>query len=223
MRACGGAVQGIKDRGYYHNRGNDGFTYFQCGSYSAGPPELPAGDGAGAGIAASLSFASGLRQLVELPGGAELPSNAEGVAAWQLRSPRTAEPESTLDEQELSLALKRELGCAMPGPGLWNNARVQWKSHQLSGDEPPWPLADSPGSCTVLRTEAGGALQAWVSVDGGIWGAWGQEAGGRSIQIGAVDVAAGEVKALLRAYDAQGKLAHVVLSTGELRRSCETN
>lgn len=24
MRACGGAVQGIKDRGYYHNRGNDG-------------------------------------------------------------------------------------------------------------------------------------------------------------------------------------------------------
>ena len=24
MRACGGAVQGIRDRGCYHNRGNDG-------------------------------------------------------------------------------------------------------------------------------------------------------------------------------------------------------
>ena len=26
MRACGGAVQGIKDRGCYHNRGNDGWA-----------------------------------------------------------------------------------------------------------------------------------------------------------------------------------------------------
>ena len=32
MRACGGAVQGVKEGALYHNRADDGFLYFPCGS-----------------------------------------------------------------------------------------------------------------------------------------------------------------------------------------------
>lgn len=43
MRSCGGAVQGIRevpvdtnDEGVYHNRADDGFIFFDCGSYTQG-------------------------------------------------------------------------------------------------------------------------------------------------------------------------------------------
>merc|ERR1719491_2589881 len=56
MRSCGGAVQGIRevaipietaDMGgkaetMYHNRADDGFVYFDCGSYTQGPVQLKA-------------------------------------------------------------------------------------------------------------------------------------------------------------------------------------
>lgn len=58
MRTCGGAVQGIRelelfssiDHGLsrerpYHNRANDGFIYFDCGSYSTGSVNLDTIDG----------------------------------------------------------------------------------------------------------------------------------------------------------------------------------
>jgi hypothetical protein len=53
MRSCGGAVQGLRecplpsnmlhngDAGVYLNRANDGFVYWNCGSYSLGPVKLP--------------------------------------------------------------------------------------------------------------------------------------------------------------------------------------
>ena len=48
MRSCGGAVQGVKEIQFpgsifnqmYHNRADDGFVYFDCGSYSVGPTSI---------------------------------------------------------------------------------------------------------------------------------------------------------------------------------------
>ena len=34
MRSCGGAVQGIREFDIYHNRADDSFVYYNCGSYS---------------------------------------------------------------------------------------------------------------------------------------------------------------------------------------------
>jgi hypothetical protein len=130
MRSCGGAVQGIKDRGVYHNRATEGFTYFQCGSYSAGTCAGEATDGATA--AASLSFSSGVRQLVEIRGAIGIPST-DDLVALQLRSARSAKPEASAPGTELRLVLGREVGCGMPSGGAWNNARVQWKAHDVPG------------------------------------------------------------------------------------------
>ncbi len=48
MRSCGGAVQGVKEIAYpnspfdrmYHNRADDGFLFFDCGSYISGPTSI---------------------------------------------------------------------------------------------------------------------------------------------------------------------------------------
>ena len=42
MRSCGGAVQGVREKegALYHNRADDGFVYFGCGTYSSGPLSL---------------------------------------------------------------------------------------------------------------------------------------------------------------------------------------
>jgi hypothetical protein len=36
MRSCGGAVQGIREGLQYFNRADDGFVFFDCGTYSYG-------------------------------------------------------------------------------------------------------------------------------------------------------------------------------------------
>ena len=93
MRSCGGAVQGAREvplglgrregeeekeedggvgEGRYHNRADDGFVYFDCGSYSAGPVQLGKGNGRnGEEVMGSLAFSSVPRRraLVSLPVG----------------------------------------------------------------------------------------------------------------------------------------------------------
>lgn len=54
----------------------------------------------------------------------------------------------------------------------------------------------------MVLGEEGDALRGWVSSGNSVWSAWG-DAGGPRVQIRAVDVVSGEVKALLRAYDAE--------------------
>ena len=51
-----------KEGGLYHNRADDGFLYFPCGSYCAGPVEI---SGNHAKLVASLTFPS-YRRLVTL-------------------------------------------------------------------------------------------------------------------------------------------------------------
>jgi hypothetical protein len=80
MRSCGGAVQGVKEIEFtgslfdqmYHNRADDGFVYFDCGSYSAGPTSIPNSDSDGSdgsdengeySLVSNLSFATALATI----------------------------------------------------------------------------------------------------------------------------------------------------------------
>lgn len=213
MRACGGAVQGVKEGALYHNRADDGFLYFPCGSYSAGPASLQA-EGE---LVSSLSFPSSRRrQLVRLERSTELRRPEEGwqtasTCLWRERVENAAAAGPGSDGVKL-LTLERELGCwSRAGP--FQPARVKWQCQNLQ-DSAEW-AADhvcwqDDGATWVTQSDA---FSAW-DFAGVVPPVDPSPAGGRLVQVGALCWESREAKAITRRYCADGYLQAVVLSEG---------
>jgi hypothetical protein len=216
MRSCGGAVQGVKELGVeggiYHNRADDGFIYFACGSYSAGPLTLEQ-DGE---LVSSLSFPScGFRRLVRLPGtvarerGNDKPSRTRACLWRGEAEAGTAPPPDT----PTSLQLKRELGCWSRAGSPFQLARVRWQRQELEqlGSAPAWPASpdvewDEDGTTWVARSQSAAALSAWDFSDG--------EEEGTVVQVGGLCWNSREAKAITRRFCPAGRLQAVILSEG---------
>ena len=218
MRACGGAVQGVEDNGAYHNRADDGFVYFDCGSYSAGPVAA-----AGA-LATCLTFASGKRQLVVMDVCPDEPLRGASPSALQLQrgaAPATVPDASVARAADPTdraapppLALLGELGCRMASPTQpWILQRAQWEERRADAAAGAGTWGGHPAD-GVEYVEGGGGLWGWVA-SRDVWasGAW-ADGEATVLQVGAVDLETGEAKAVVRAYTRDGRLASVVLQRG---------
>ena len=145
MRSCGGAVQGIRDD-FYLNRADDGFVYFDCGTYSHGPVDT----------AATNTFMASLA----VPKARILLSSSEGKTEATLAPKATFGGESTPRRDDLSLKVIkkpeynvwRQIQCRMSSPSQpWMMQRVQWESSE-GPDEGTQP--QGPYQCWVEQKES---------------------------------------------------------------------
>ena len=211
MRSCGGAVQGVREMQseLYHNRADDGFIYFPCGSYSTGPVALGDAENAELTFTASLALAhSKHRQLVTLkcvPQPAGVPGAPWSVAqcirsVLQREGAAGAQTAGVLSSSALGnlrtvLRLDGELGCRMPAGGPMQLQRAKWELQspellQFHGVGDAWEVPfQERGLEDTCPVDGWVAFASSAEADSGLWSAWdygpaGQ--GGLLVQIGAV-------------------------------------
>ena len=190
MRSCGGAIQGIRDNGFYLNRADDGFCYFDCGTYSYGPV-----------VVATASPSNRLLASVTLPNMRFWLSSNEGIVTVEgtmLPEVKTeADARVLLEDKVLPIVssrpefcVERQLQCRMASPSQpWMMQRVLWESRHDSDDN------------QVPR----GPFQCWI------------EEADDAIAMGVSCVTTGYVKEILRSYDINsGKQCKVALQEGRL-------
>ena len=262
MRSCGGAVQGIREivlpnvannadidtnqvgdqQGRYHNRADDGFVYFDSGSYSAGPVQIADGDAVE--FMASLSFGSTvpkLRLLVSASCRAAFaadgsniqlkPNDATNFGALvalsrvPFRQPddvnMTELPSVTdltsFSEPAYEISWHKETICKMASPSQpWMLQRAKWESfvNEEFNEE-------AHGEHSSEGKPARSDLMGWVRLLDGeeidinvVSSNAGEE--GLAVQTGALCAKTKEASAVVRCYDTKGKLQGVILQEGML-------
>ena len=143
MRSCGGAVQGIRvGDGPLLNRQDDGFCFFDCGSWTQGPTKLT--DGAAASTSASWRRAA--RACAARPPSAR--------ATWSTR------PSSWRRKPERRLAKRESLRPrARPGSRRASRDAVD------RGNEPAGRRRALPGGVSIACVDINGATDVVVRAD----------------------------------------------------------
>ena len=261
MRSCGGAVQGIREivlpnvannadidtnqvgdqQGRYHNRADDGFVYFDSGSYSAGPVQIADGDAVE--FMASLSFGSTVpkRRLIVSAScraafaadGSNIqlkPNDATNFGALVALSRVPFRQSDDVDMIELpsvqdlnaftepacEISWHKEISCKMASPSQpWMLQRAKWESVANENFNEGEHGASS-GEEKPVRSD----LIGWVRLMGG------DEVDclssnsvmaaneGSTVQFGAFCTSTKEAWAVVRTYDGRGKLHGVILQEG---------
>ena len=259
MRSCGGAVQGIREivlpnvannaeidtnqvgdqQGRYHNRADDGFVYFDSGSYSAGPVQIADGDAVE--FMASLSFGSMVpkRRLIvsascqvnSAAAGSNMllkPNNETnfgvlvGLSRVPFRQPNDVGMTELPSVQDLKafagpaceINWQKETICKMASSSQpWTLQRAKWESivNEEFGEE---TCGENPSKGKPTRSD----LMGWVRLLDGEEIVVSSNAGeeGLAIQIGALCAKTKEASAVVRYYDTKGKLQGVILQEGML-------
>jgi hypothetical protein len=207
MRSCGGAVQGIQDDTIYLNRADDGFCFFDCGTYSYGPiinDDVVSTTACSDQLVTSFALPTKLRIVMTMTTTTSRPllSSSENnmVEAILARTYRVQDASSTSWTQhdlgvpriaKPTFTIGRQMQCRMPSPKQsWMMQRARWEatSQRLNVD----------------TIEPQGPYRCWV------------EQRQTSIMMGILCVATGYVKELLRTYDDSGKLTMIRLQDGLL-------
>jgi hypothetical protein len=245
MRSCGGAVQGIRERpllvadeddnngseessGLYLNRANDGFVFFDSGSYSFGPTSIPAGSDPAMsedlqvanlmlGKTSRLLLTSGSSTkdpllLRKTFSGAELP-----VPTIQWEHDANDNPCETHSIEVLST-----IQCSMPSPDQpWNLQRAKWsKSVIKSSDNIDVNIDDdSPiGNdlcCWLSSHQPASEFSIWA---GGLLKlAGGYDSDGSVSQMGTICRETGSFQSMARIYNAGGALSNVLYLQGRVQ------
>jgi hypothetical protein len=236
MRSCGGAVQGVRevpllasqqgeDIGPYLNRANDGFVYFDCGSYSSGPVGIDRPER----FLASLSFPSSNSRVVL---SADLTTGGGVIDHCQFlrlnRAPFSGEVHlqqsdclvTRLDVPPDNFVLEKHTQCRMPSPGQpWMLQRVKWEERLLAKNEAGDP--EEASSHNSLDKTLG-----WVLIlhpnglEGQDWpGLELSPEDGFAISVGGVCPVSLDVRAVLRFYNQDGILTRVVLQEGRIQKA----
>lgn len=200
MRSCGGAVQGIKEmpcqNEFYLNRADDGFVYFDCGTYSYGPVKT---DGkAVVTYMASLAIPKS-RIAMKMSGDATAKTAMiYPKATFRRESEFPPEEQEVLDSKP-DYAIVRQLQCRMSSPSQpWMMQRVQWESKNTKSEEHISPVVDA-SSC----------YQCWLDV------VEQPEDGATMTSMGICCTRSRYVKEVIRSYE-NGKLTRVTLQEGQL-------
>ena len=246
MRSCGGAVQGVRDipahatvaqeqeslsgNERYFNRADDGFIYFDCGSFTQGPIEDYAT------LVGSVSFStipkcrvafdnssSSWQALVRVPVNAAQNSNDnDEIEMNHLFSG------SCLESEDLTMKVQwgKEIICRMPSSNQqWMLQRAKWQQSALDTAN----IITDKSTIEPIELSMKGWMKSWegkiTNSDGGNWrNYWGTsefdetllDDTSKLIQFGAICENTGEVKSLLRSYDQNGMLKAVLLQQGKL-------
>jgi len=228
MRSCGGAVQGIKEvsliddsTSIYHNRADDGFVFFDCGSYTQGPIQLKS-DIEGPlpiPIMASLSFSTIPKSCVAFD--CSVNSWQAQVRSIGAKSFESSDLEQTQTSQEFEIQWGKETVCRMASASQpWMLQRAKWASSLEGGI-----LLDGKKKVNLNDLELRGWLYDWdMSKEGKAWESDGldallKEETSRIVKIVAACVNTGEAKSLLRCYDHKDMLKAIVLQEGQIKSS----
>jgi hypothetical protein len=240
MRSCGGAVQGLRecplpsnmlhngDAGVYLNRANDGFVYWNCGSYSLGPVKLPM-NGEKRNDTTELYFLSSIQldknERMVLECRLEKSGITEPTAyLLQKRASQTSQVEtcaSRLVNLEVSPHLSAQIGldssidwhqhlkCRTTVPGTaWNLKRAVWEQATLQADATA-AIASLADSETLPRYTA--TIEHSLNCndnDGPI---------PTATKLAVVHAASGRVWSISREYTSSGDLKAVLFQSGQKR------
>lgn len=238
MRSCGGAVQGIREvpflsteaetvQGPYLNRANDGFIYFDCGSYSSGPVDLSSQDGA---ILSSLI----------LP---KSPESSESRAVLTASIESTTDTGNSLNAMRMSrmfrvpfsgeLSFEQEnfemyVTCELPNNIVWTKQQMcfmpsrgqPWMVQKLKWDKSviDAPTSDSDTDASSNSIVGWAVALAANDIDGSMWldSSPSPPESGVIFSIGTVCPDTQKVRAQVRAYNEHGMLDSVSLQEGIL-------
>jgi hypothetical protein len=204
MRSCGGAVQGIQDDSLYLNRADDGFCFFDCGTYSYGPityDDVASTTDCSGQLITSFALATNARIIVRTTTRPLLSSSESNMfKAILARTYRVQDASSTSwtqDDLEVSIiarpkfTIERQVQCRMSSPQQsWMMQRVRWESTYQGSN--------------VVKIEPQGPYRFWV------------EQMDRSMMLGISCVETGYVKELVRTYGDSGMLTIIRLQDGML-------
>ena len=173
--------QGVREKEgeLYHNRADDGFLYFSCGSYSTGPVSL----GEDATLVSSLTF-SERRHLINLRCVANPAASGKWTLDSSIHTPLARAPTGDSRHDAVPtppvLTLERELGCWMPSGGAMQIQRAKWGQHSPQVLQASAAGAASSWDPTLAVWQQGeGGMSAWVTLGSatesgqkGLWTAW---------------------------------------------------
>ena len=221
----------------YHNRADDGFVYFDCGSYTQGPVQMKSSDGENGDddvlIMGRVSFATlpNSRVVFDASSKSWQTLVRTGTIQSTKRVDENANLHSDVDENEVNPEMMIHWGkyivCRMPSTNQpWMLQRAKWEQSTLDENN----VLEDKVKIEPNEVE----LQGWMT----IWDSMTENDGGgdakahwdnkeldtfllngtsRVIQMGAACINTGEVKAVLRCYDDKGILKAVILQQGKLQ------
>jgi len=245
MRACGGAVQGIRevsmgnkknpDDRAYHNRSNDGFVYFDCGSYTSGPVRIPKkkkkndDDEEEEMMMASLAFPSQQKRMLL----SFSPSQEMGSRFLPLYRPKVELPPDNPIEQLSglsSLSWESQSSCRMPSPAQsWMLQRVKWEHQKTTPEDNDtrstpalFGVYNGKQQLQQQQQQPDGNIMAWTAtlpshqMQQNTQSSSSNSDGGAFVQMGALCTLTGEAKAFLRTYNNDGDLQGVAFQHGQV-------
>ena len=197
MRSCGGAVQGIREVGVtiinkndnyisddddsnkpYHNRADDGFIYFDCGSYTSGPVQQSPSEIASTlfPISASLTFAPYTKSKMKkrrlyLQIDLDHSLNLKNIHISNLinqshdlrvdASNLSFETDASVTSEKIKVKWYKEELCSMPSINQpWMLQRVKWS--QLTYDDEI--ELEEEGTNVESKQTVDDYIHGWVSI-----------------------------------------------------------
>ena len=244
MRSCGGAVQGVKEIQYtgkvfdrmYHNRADDGFVYFDCGSYSAGPTSVNVNsnlDENDVPFVSSLSFSSPTKKksrtiISTSPNcNVSLVKGKSGIDEIIMNTQCEEYYNNDNNDMDMStIKWQQEILCTMASPTQpWMLQRAKWQKYNSkeepskegvgTGDDETQSLIKQKNwirSYSYHSDEENKDQQPWQSKELTSLLLTSNKVS-RVIQIGSV-FDHDNVKAVLRCYNDDGILRAVILQSG---------
>ena len=145
MRSCGGAVQGVRvDDGPLLNRQDDGFCFFDCGSWTQGPTKIADG-------------------IVHLDVGLVAQSGSRVRCTASISARHVVDATVVVEEKaEATPLAKRESLTATGAP--WLAPRLKWKRAAEATTLPADALA-LPGGVSIACVDRDGATDVVVHAD----------------------------------------------------------
>ncbi len=238
MRSCGGAVQGVKEimsgsinDQMYHNRADDGFIFFDCGSYSSGPTVIPGHDKedietevfvSNLCFLPSTESSQKSRMLIMQKGSVreqlflkkkKFSSNSNADESIEL---------SSIDSPPSNILWHEEILCRMSSSSQpWMLQRASWEKFTNIDENKDEPLTKQlclpcawMSSCDLSSKDSSVSMRnLWQSKDLG--SLFHSNRVSKIIQMGAI-FDDDNIKAILRCYDGEGKLKAVVLQRGTI-------
>ena len=225
MRSCGGAVQGVRDipliSSLYLNRADDGFDFFDCGSYTHGPVQLSTTDENG--MTTSLTLSTMSRVMLSCTLDTEKQSSKLKIASALHRvkfgdDGSALTPENfhcrIIEESQGGMSWYEQQQCRMSSPGQpWMLQRAQWETKRDGDPLPEFQSSDSLQAWAVVQSGVDGEIS--YSVD--------NTASGLLFTMGVVCTETGCIKAVTRTYNENGMLVTVALKSGRIQGRPDTN
>jgi len=214
MRSCGGAVQGVRELDDYHNRADDSFVYYDCGSYStsSGVYSFVMNEGK-----TRVIFKMGNDEITDerscnlnVEYFVEIHRSKIGLEWTEMHSPLSTD----IADQIKGKHVKSRLRCRMPAPNQnWMFQRLKWESQNFLPAEAAMPFIEDGVSLTKVKNDTvwcTGWISRVTAIKENEYSGLGVS---RVLKVGVISPSTGETKCIARGFDDKNNLKFVELLT----------